>query len=158
MKWPNTTTGSWPALWMLPVGQSTGATTGENGGEIDIMEGQGGASPNTTFGTVHNWVNGVDVSNNEGSNAYTFPKSVNLSQYHVYGVLWTPGQVSWYFDNEFLYSASFPDPAYPAYGTEPYYLILANQEGVEWDFGDLSGVRSRDMQMQVDWVHVWQLP
>jgi beta-glucanase (GH16 family) len=158
MKWPNTTTGAWPALWMLPVGQTTGSTAGENGGEIDIMEGQGGVSPQTIYGTVHNWVNGVDISNNEGSNTYTFPNSVNLSQYHVYGVLWTPGLVSWYVDNQFLFSATFPDPAYPAFGTEQYYLILGIQEGVNFDFGDLTGVHSRSMPMEVDWVHVWQQP
>ena len=154
MKWPNATTGAWPALWMLPVGQTTGSTAGENGGEIDIMEGQGGVSPNTIFGTVHEWVDGIDVWNNEGTNAYTAAQGVDFSQYHVYGVLWTPGVVSWYFDNQLILSSSFPSTI----DAERYYLILAMQAGVSWTYADLTGVQPSDMQMQVDWVHVWQQP
>jgi beta-glucanase (GH16 family) len=151
LKWQNTSTGAWPAFWMLPVEWIEGATTA---GEIDVMEGQGGAYPNTVFGTVHEWVNGADEWNNESSNAYKVAAGVNLSQYHTYGVLWTPGSLTWYLDNQPMFTVT----GYPSViDNQHYYLILASQEGVNWTEGNTSGVRrNTNFEVQVNWVHVWQ--
>jgi hypothetical protein len=155
MNWQNTTMGAWPAFWMLPVEGITGAdiTSGvTDAGEIDIMEGHGGSDPNTIYGTIHEWQNNIDVYNNTASNAYTVPGGVDLSQYHTYGVLWTPGTVSWYFDNQLVNSAGTT----PVFDTQTFYLVLGSQEGVQWTYGDLSGVTAPSLQLQVDWVRVWQ--
>ena len=151
LKWQNTSKGAWPAFWMLPVEWIEGATTD---GELDVMEGQGGAYPNTVFGTVHEWVNGADEWNNESSNAFTVASGVNLSQYHTYGLLWTPGSLTWYFDNQPMFTVT----GYPSViDNQHYYLILASQEGVNWTLGNTSGgKRNSSFQVQVQWVHVWQ--
>jgi beta-glucanase (GH16 family) len=151
MKWENTAKGAWPAFYLLPVQWIEGATTD---GEIDVMEGQGGAYPNTVFGTVHEWVNSVDEWNNESSNAFTVPAGTNLSQYNTYGVLWTPGSITWYFNNQPMFTVNdYP----PVIDSQNYYLILASQEGVNWTLGNTSGVRrSTTFPVQVQWVHVWQ--
>jgi len=147
MKW-DTVRGAWPAIWMLPVQAANGAT---DAGELDIFEGQGSA-PHAFYGTIHEWKQQKDVRNNKGSNVFHLPAWVDLSQFHTYGAMWTPGRVTWYFDNEPLFSAS----TYPIFDSQNYYLILGSQEGVNWNYGDLTGVAASRFDVKVDWVHVWQ--
>jgi len=149
LKWPKNSMGAWPAFWMIPIQNINGSSTF---GELDIMEGQGGAYPNTVFTTIHNWVNGVDKNNNNATSAVNLPSGTDMSQYHTYGVLWTPGHVTWYFDNQAINSAS----TYPIFDTQNYYLLLTNQVGANWSVGNMSGVTATDIQMQVDWVRAWQ--
>lgn len=153
LKWQNKTQGAWPAFWMIPVEDITGADVSNgvrDSGEIDIMEGQGGAYPNTIYGTIHEWKNNSDVYNNNNSNAYNVSSSVDLSQYHTYGVLWTPGTISWYFDNQLIHSASTT----AIFDKQHFYLVLGSQVGANWSAG--SGVSASTVGMQVDWVRVWQ--
>lgn len=145
MRW-DTVTGAWPAIWLIPV---KGITCGHcEQGELDIFEGQG-ATPNIFTGTIHDW-NSPTGNHSAGKN-YNLG-SVDLSQYHTYGVLWVPGQVTWYFDNQALYSF----PTYPIYDQQLYYLIIGSQEGANWSYGNLSGVAASQIGMHVDWVRVWQ--
>ena len=153
MKW-DVTTGAWPAFWMIPVESNWGAT---EFGELDVFEGQGDpADAHTFFGTIHDWVvtNGttVDVANNNGQNAYVLPSAVDLSQWHTYGVLWIPGRVTWYFDDNPVFSAL----TYPIFDEQEYYLIFSSQEGVNWTGGDTTGVTANELNLYVDWVKVWQ--
>jgi hypothetical protein len=157
MAWGNTTMGAWPAFWLIPVEDITGGDV-VNGvrdsGEIDIMEGQGGSYPNTVYGTVHEWKNNSDVYNNNSSNAYNAPSGVDLSRYHTYGVLWTPGTISWYFDNQLIHSANTT----AIFDQQTFYIVLGSQEGVNWGGGNLTGVTANTIPLNVDWVHVWQKP
>jgi beta-glucanase (GH16 family) len=153
MKW-DVTTGAWPAFWMIPVESIWGAT---ESGEIDIFEGQGDATNSQTyFGTIHDWVNtagtSVDIANNSGQNSYKIP-GVDFSQWHTYGILWVPGKITWYFDNQPIISAT----TYPIFDQQSYYLILAAQEGANWIYGNTSGITANTMNLNVDWVKVWQL-
>jgi hypothetical protein len=157
LAWGNTTMGAWPAFWLIPVEDITGADV-VNGvrdsGEIDIMEGQGGNNPNTIYGTIHEWKNNADVYNNNSSNAYNVPSGVDLSQYHTYGVLWTPGTISWYFDNQLIHSANTT----AIFDQQTFYVVLGSQEGINWGGGNLTGVTASTIPLNVDWVHVWQKP
>jgi hypothetical protein len=157
LAWANTTVGAWPAFWLIPVEDITGADV-VNGvrdsGEIDIMEGQGGSNPKTIYGTIHEWKNNADVYNNNSSNAYIVPSGVDLSQYHTYGVLWTPGTISWYLDNQLIHSANTT----AIFDQQTFYVVLGSQEGVNWGGGNLTGVTATTIPLNVDWVHVWQKP
>jgi len=152
MKW-DVATGAWPAFWLIPVEGIWGAA--ENG-EIDVFEGQGDpANSKTYFGTIHDWVqtNGstVDVANNSGQNAFKLP-GVDFSQWHTYGLLWVPGKVTWYFDQQPILSAN----TYPIFDQQNYYLVLGAQEGANWTYGNTSGVTATSLNLYVDWVKVWQ--
>jgi hypothetical protein len=149
MRW-DTVTGSWPAIWLMPL-QNADTHDGREAGELDIFEGQG-ATPHTFYGTIHDWTHDQDAKNNKGSNYYELSNTVDLSQYHVYGLLWTPGRVVWYLDNQSLFSAS----TYPIFDLQDYYLIVGSQEGANWTYGDLSGVSASTIAVNVDWVRVWQ--
>ncbi len=129
MKW-DVTTGAWPAFWMLPKQAAQGA---QETGELDVFEGQGD-SPHTYFGTIHDWVGQNSTSNDP--NAYNLASTTDFSQWHTYGVLWTPGTVTWYFDNVALHSASTP----AIFDQQDFFLVLTMSEGANWQVGSLDGV------------------
>jgi hypothetical protein len=146
MRW-DVALGAWPAFWLVPRQDRSAPETGE----IDIFEGQGD-TPHTYYGTLHDWRGQTDVWNTNGANAYQTPSTVDFSQFHTYGVLWTPGKVVWYLDEKPILQS----PTTPIFDSQDFYLILGAQEGQNWQAGDLSGVTANRMGLDVDWVRVWQ--
>ncbi len=151
MRW-DVVRGAWPAFWLIPV-QSATSQNVYNGtkeaGEIDIFEGQGD-HPRTFYGTIHDWV-GSDHKRS-GTNTFHLPKNTDLAQFHVYGLLWTPGRVTWYFDNQPLHS----EPTPPVYDKQDFFIVLGMQEGVDWTYSNMSGVTAPEMNLHVNWIRVWQ--
>jgi beta-glucanase (GH16 family) len=143
---------AWPAFWLIPVQDANGNAI-YNGvketGEIDIFEGQGD-HPHTFYGTIHDWVNLRDHANKD--NAFNLSSNIDFSQFHIYGLLWTPGKVTWYLDNQPLHSESTP----PIFDRQHFFLVLSMGEGHDWKAGNLSGITAPTMTMNVDWVCVWQ--
>jgi hypothetical protein len=147
LQWENQTMGAWPAFWLIPIEGIQGAT---DTGEIDIMEGQGGAFPNTYYGTIHEWLDNADVYNNDSSNAYDVPSGTDLSAFHTYGARWEPGKVTWYFDGQAVHSAATT----PVMDSQHYFIVLGSQAGANWTAG--AGVAAARLTMSVQWVRVWQ--
>ncbi len=146
MKW-DVVNGAWPAFWMIPVQAAQGA---QDTGEIDIFEGQG-SDPSTFYGTIHEWNGQTDVWFND-PNWYDLPPQNDFSQWHTYGALWVPGQVTWYYDNQMLYSAQTP----AVFDQQDFFLVLGMTEGANWTEGNLQGVTANTINLGVDWIHVWQ--
>jgi beta-glucanase (GH16 family) len=147
MKW-DPVAGAWPAIWMLPVQEISGAS---ETGELDIFEGQG-STPTTYYGTIHDWQNGTSVASNN-NDAYNLGSGVDFTQYHTYGVLWVPGSVTWYFDNNPIITT----PTYPIFDSQNYFLILGSQAGsILGGRGNMGGTSATSLSMSVQWVHVWQ--
>ncbi len=155
MKW-DVVKGAWPALWLLPI-QGPRYEDRYDGkpdaGEFDIFEGQGDR-PSTFFGTIHHWVNNKQTETNgtQERNVYPLPAKTNFSEFHVYGMLWEPGKVTWFFDQRPLNSVK----TYPIFDKQHYFFILAMQAGANWTAGNMNGVEADRMTMDVDWVRVWQ--
>jgi beta-glucanase (GH16 family) len=152
MKW-DVVNGAWPAFWLIPIEgpRSEDRYDGAHeGGEFDVFEGQGDR-PSTFFGTIHHWVGTKQTEVNE-NRVYRLPASNDFSQFHVYGMLWEPGKVTWFFDGRRLNS----EKTYPIFDKQRYFLILAMQAGANWTAGNMTGVHSDSMTMDVDWVRVWQ--
>lgn len=151
MRW-TAVNGAWPAFWLIPV-QDADRSDVYNGvresGEIDIFEGQGN-HPHIFYGTLHDWVNNRDSPSRY--NAFLLPNGVNFRDFHVYGLKWVPGEVTWYFDRVPLHSE--PTPA--ILDRQDFFMILGMQEGVDWKQGDLTGVSANKLTLDVDWVRVWQ--
>jgi beta-glucanase (GH16 family) len=154
------TTGSAPALWMLPVAENiAGASNATNGvpyGELDIFEWQSN-TPKTFLGTVLVWVNQVNTVWDR-DNAWTVPAGTDFAKFNTYGVLWTPTVISWYLNNNLM--GSFNTTAAPFNtvfgGSQAYFLMLWQQAGCNQTsicFG-----QSSPLNMQVQWVHVFQAP
>jgi beta-glucanase (GH16 family) len=147
MRW-DVTTGAWPAFWMIPVEGHTLPGSAETG-ELDIMEGQG---QNLYYATVHDWRGPGGTTFCQAK--YVAPGGVNLTDYHTYGMLWTSGTIQFYFDNAAVGPACRLDATIDA---QNYFLILASQEGVNWNYGNTSGVTANTISADYAWVHVWQL-
>jgi hypothetical protein len=152
------TTGSFPGIWMLPVSMIVaGNPLTMSGGELDLFEWQS-TSPMLFNGTVHVWVNGVDIANNNKSNAWAVTGGTDFANYNRYGVLWTPTTISWYFNNVLMETVNTTLSPYNSVfgGSEPYSLILSQQGGCNWTTswpGQVSPVN-----MQVQWVHIYKSP
>lgn len=144
--------GAWPAFWLIPVQDAQGSNVYggvKESGEIDIFEGQGNHS-HTFYGTIHDWVNHRDSASR--NNSFSLPDTVKFSNFHVYSLMWTPGKVTWYFDNVALHSEATPH----IFDSQDFFMVVGMQEGVNWKFGDLSEVSVSKLTLDVDWVRVWQ--
>jgi hypothetical protein len=151
MRW-DVVRGAWPAFWLIPAqdAQDKAVYNGtKETGEIDIFEGQGD-HPHTFYGTIHDWVNLHDHASK--NNAFELTNNVDFSEFHVYGLLWTPGKITWYLDNKPLHSESTP----AIFDQQDFFLVLGMAAGEDWKAGNLSGDAPTSMTLNVDWVRVWQ--
>jgi beta-glucanase (GH16 family) len=155
-------TGIWPAIWMESDTATTSYVPTESNhsySEVDIFVWQS-QIPNTLNGGIHTWVAAAgahvsDVQNNDGHNTASFPRGTNVGNFNTYGVLWTSSQISWYFDNTLVFSATasqYPQ-AFSVLNSGPMYLMLSNQAGANWQVGNSHPTSTADMKVQ--WVHVW---
>lgn len=144
--------GLWPAFWML--GANIGTTSSWPAcGEIDVMEYLGQA-PTRAFSTVH----GPGYSGAYGvSQAYYAPGGAGFDEdFHVFGVEWVPGGLTFLLDGAQVGATVTPDML--PHNTEwvfdhPFFLILNLAVG-----GNLGGPVAPDTAfpatMLVDWVRV----
>jgi len=137
-----------PAFWALEQSPPPGSDPAE----IDAME-VIGSSPRVLYGTLHGpwpWApTGVER---------TLRAPLALSAgFHVYGVWWTPRQISFLLDGR-LYARLRPadlrrGSAWPF--RDPYSLILDVAVGGDWP-GPPDATTPLPAAMTVDWVRVWQ--
>lgn len=154
MKIPSTT-GVWPAFWMLPTDSPYGSWAAS--GEIDIMESVNQAD--RIFGTLHygsNWPNNI-------SNGPRLQDGRDFSQdFHTYRVDWDPDTITWYVDDlayGSLPSSSWFSSAAPGNPRAPFdteYHILLNV-AVGGDFpGNPNGSSNFPQTMEVDFVRIYE--
>ena len=144
--------GTWPALWMLPTGQTYGGWP--NSGEIDIME-HVGFDPNRVHITMH-----TQAYNHTINTQRTGIKLVDgaIGNFHVYRTDWTPDAIRGYIDDELVLE-------FPNEGTGPaawpfdqrFHFLINIAVGGNW--GGKEGVddNSFPARMQVDYVRVYRL-
>jgi beta-glucanase (GH16 family) len=144
--------GIWPAFWML------GANIDKAGwpecGEIDIMESIG-HRPGVLFGTMH----GPGYSGAGGVSGTTMlPDSAALGDaYHVYGVEWSPGKITWLFDGKPYFTAtpaSLPSGARWVFDDGPFFILLNLAVGGGWPgYPDATTVFPQELR--IDYVRVY---
>lgn len=150
----------WPAFWSL----STSHTVTDDlthWAELDFFEAYtGGHAPYTGafVGTIHDWAKDSTLHYQNKNNWYPQPV-VDYSQWHTYGCLWQPGQVTWYFDGVPLITQKYfadrpPDP--PTKSQVPvqngvFHILDSEVGGMTLILGSSPG-----WPMQVDYVRVWQ--
>ena len=157
------TKGAWPAFWMLP--QSDRIYGGwPVSGELDIMETVGSFGNdvhNMACSTLH-W--GVPDHVYKGS-GYT-PLNSDITFFHTYGVDWKPGEITWYYDGEPVYTISSWEGrkpgasgqlAFDAPFDQPFYLLL----NLAVDSGQFGGAENKasfdgSISMYVDYVRVYR--
>ncbi len=149
--------GAWPAFWMLNTNIRT--VPWPISGELDIWEYKGNY-PSITFGTVH-------FANNNNQHTYlgaTKDTLVDLSaDYHRYGMLWKPDEVSFYFDDTLVYSVNKATtglgywPFGPnAQGKDPTFYAIFNL-AMGGHFGGSIDPQLSSTNMKVDWVRYYSV-
>jgi hypothetical protein len=136
----------WPAFWSSSIERALGQVP-VNGtfGELDFAECIPSGYLCTYNTTVHQWQkeSSGDVSLAQNANSVpAIPSNTNLSDWHVYGCLWTPTQIQWYFDNTLVTTTPIgPGTPFTALAQDHMYVVLGT--GQYWP-------------MFVDYVHIWQ--
>ncbi len=142
----------WSAFWLYCAAAPTHSTIASNpltwNNELDIIESDGGY-PNVATTTIHKNTNGnggvPDLQNTNNVNTISNPPLIG--QWHIFGLLWTQSQVTWYVDNVQVCTA-------PTYAStwQPVQLILGVGPGGV--LGSASTVLPP--VVQIKWVRVWQ--
>jgi beta-glucanase (GH16 family) len=149
--------GFWPAFWML--GNNIGSVGWPTSGEQDIMEWVQSYGAGTTSSTIHG--PGYSGANGIG-NRFTFPNGgrIDDSNYHVYGVIWSPNQMQFYRDNPSqpfftVTPANIPSGDQWVYN-QPFFLLLNFAIGGGGFPGYTDGSTPSQGTVLVDYVRVYQ--
>ncbi|NLG84815.1 MAG: glycoside hydrolase family 16 protein [Firmicutes bacterium] len=137
--------GLWPAFWML--GANFPSVGWPKCGEIDIMEHINNET--VVHGTIHWDNNGYAYYG--GASGY-----VDVTQYHVYSVEWTPSYIRWFVDGVKFWEANI---ANSINGTDefhkPFFIILNLAVGGNWP-GAPNSSTVFPARVYVDYVRVYQ--
>jgi beta-glucanase (GH16 family) len=126
--------GLWPAFWLLPA-------SGDWPPEIDIVEAHGD-KPYTAYQSLH--------SAARTSRTRTVSVPGRTSDYHLYGLLWTPRALYFYIDGR--RTALIPTAADTA---TPMYLLANLAVGGSWPGNPDSRTRM-PARMEIDHIRVWR--
>ena len=151
--------GNFPAFWMMPEHPQE---KWPYCGEIDIWE-QIDAD-NVSYHTIHSkWANGTDDGSEckgQGNNPPKYATAASaVGEYHVYGLEWTPEELTWYVDGQRVFSyARLDDAAALRDGQWPFdqdFHLILNQS-----VGDGSWAAAADVdfvyETLFDWVRIYQ--
>ncbi len=146
-----TSTGMWPAFWML--GNNFDTVGWPQCGEIDIMEISPFLyGPNTSLFAMH-WWDDATASHSSQGNRYRMNQALS-DGYHVYEVEWDQKRVVGRIDN-IIYFVKVLDQATMDEFLQKFFLILNVAVG-----GNLGGEPDATtiwpQNMYVDWVRVYQ--
>jgi beta-glucanase (GH16 family) len=132
----------WPSFWSGSIARATGQIPESAPfAELDFFEYYVWEGYKAYLTTVHQ-ASGTGKGVQNYNNNPTVPSGTNFASWHIYGCLWTPDEVRWYFDNKLVETVKTgPGTPYTALEQEKMFLILGT--GVNWP-------------MYVDYVHVWQ--
>jgi beta-glucanase (GH16 family) len=165
--------GTWPALWLYPVGAKYQAkdVTGVRGGsdetlngELDVMEWVG-ADPTEVFATAHSYVNYPDHDPRTKAQKVVDPSGSP----HDYWLEWTPSYVAFGVDKAEFYRVTKQHNWGPERWPydQPYYLIMNVAMGGSWGgymkeedpkrYPDGIDPKFTDSQMRIDGVEYYPL-
>ena len=144
--------GTWPAIWMLPVGMKAWP----DDGEIDIME-QVGAEPNLIYASLHTKLFNHMIKTQRSAQR---PVPTSCSAFHVYQLDWRPDSITIGVDGTGILRVLNDQPggkgAWPF--TTPFNMILNLAIGGEWAAAKGIDDAAMPERMEVDYVRVWQAP
>lgn len=135
--------GLWPAFWMIPAAETPGQ--GTSAGEIDIIE-VNNSNPYLLTGYAH----GDNIHKYRAEDVLDMPLS---SQYHIYGVDWTPTGITWTIDGH-AYGHFSAYPSWPF--NRPFIMILDLAVGGQWP-GPPTASTVFPAHMLVSWVRVYKI-
>ncbi len=144
-----------PAWWGFSVSHSNGSNNAK-WGEIDFFEAYTGKFKpynGMYYGTVHETYG--DKKNYPNSNNSTkLPADTKFNEWHLYGCLWEPGKIRWYFDNRLLTTVTYSATSSPTPNTtHPVGTFsILDSEYLQL----VLGTAKKNWPLEIDWVKVWQ--
>lgn len=152
-----------PAFWLMASDEGLYGQWPKCG-EIDIMEVMG-QNVNKSYHTIHYGYNsGNGHKENQGTKVLSTGDFAN--DYHVYRVDWEPGVITWYVDNQEVYSTrdwytgqdDDNQITYPAPFDQNFYVILNLAVGGSWVGypNDETYADMNNQEFDVDYVRVYQ--
>jgi len=147
--------GTWPAFWMMPVGNDWSTNPWPMCGEIDIME-EVGVVPNEVSSSIHTQ-DYNHTKNTQKTHAMTIADAEGA--FHTYALLWTADEIITYVDGtEQLHVTK------AALGSDhnqwPFHYAFYPIFNLAWggDWGGMQGVdeSALPITMEVDYIRVFQ--
>lgn len=131
---------NWGAFWLESESHTRDRTEGPwpRYCEIDIAE--FGIRSDGYAASTHDWID--KKSHQSPKNPFVYLPSANISQWNVYGLLWRPGQLDFYFNNKLVRSIPSPPPC----DKQKLFMIINAAK---------NGGAARQ-NLDVDWVHVFR--
>ncbi len=146
------TRGSWPAFWMMPIGNEQWP----QGGEIDILE-HIGAQPGVVHANLHTGKYNHTKQNGRGAQK---PLPTSCSDFHRYQLSWTEDEILIGVDDRAYMRVRNSEPgdrgAWPF--DKPFYLILNLAMGGDWAGSKGIDDAPLPQKFEVDYVRVWEMP
>lgn len=157
--------GMWPAFWML--GNNITTLSWPGCGELDVMEHIDGNNPPPYAGGQpygYDWIagsvhGGTSAQEENGGTNYT-ATGFSAADWHVYGMIWTKGQIQYYVDDPSNIYATYKStdtawsPTPWPFDQGPQFIILNLAIGGDWP-GNPDGTTVFPGDMQVDYVRVY---
>ncbi len=155
--------GMWPAFWLL--GNNIATINWPACGELDVMEHIDGNDPPADVGATppgYDWiagsVHGGTNSSNEANGSQTYhPSGFSAADWHIYGMIWSKGQVAYYVDDPSNVYTTFTPANFPGtwpFDQGPQFVILNLAIGGSWP-GNPDSTTVFPGDMQVDYVRVY---
>ena len=147
--------GTWPAFWMMPVGNDWSTNPWPMCGEIDIME-EVGVVPNEVSSSIHTQ-DYNHTRNTQKTHAMTISRAEG--EFHTYALLWTSDEITTYVDGQVQLNVkkSVLGSGHNQWPFHyPFYVIFNLAWGGDW--GGMRGVdeSALPITMEVDYVRVFQ--
>lgn len=147
--------GTWPAFWMMPVGNDWSTNPWPKCGEIDIME-EVGCVPNEVSSSIHTQ-DYNHTKNTQKTHAMTISKAEG--EFHTYALLWTADEITTYVDGK---EQLHVEKAKLGSGHDqwPFHYAFYPIFNLAWggDWGGMKGVddNALPVTMEVDYIRVFQ--
>ena len=147
--------GTWPAFWMMPVGNDWSTNPWPMCGEIDIME-EVGVVPNEVSSSIHTQ-DYNHTKDTQKTHAMTISKAEG--EYHVYALEWTADAITTYVDGKVQLSVTKAALG-SGHNQWPFHYAFYPILNLAWggDWGGMQGVdeSALPVTMSVDYIRVFQ--
>lgn len=147
--------GTWPAFWMMPVGNDWSTNPWPMCGEIDIME-EVGVVPNEVSSSIHTQ-DYNHTKNTQKTHAMTIDKAEG--EFHVYALEWTADAITTYVDGK-VQLAVTKQQLGSGHNQWPFHYAFYPILNLAWggDWGGMQGVdeSALPVTMEVEYLRVFQ--
>ena len=149
--------GLWPAAWLLGNNIAT-ADWPACGEQDDLERVNAAATPDWNEGSIH----GTGFTGGNLGAKYDFPAGQTAADWHTYGMIWSPGQVSYYIDDPAKPYATYtpssldglPGAVWPFDGEQSNFIILNLAVGGSWP-GSPDSTTPFPSEFVVDYVRIY---